>query len=453
VTVQLPLYNEQAVATRLIEAAARLDYPPERLELQILDDSNDATSALVDAAAAEARRSGCTVTVLRRTARTGYKAGALAVGTRRARGEILAIFDADFVPPASFLRQTVPFLMADQKLACVQGRWGHLNEHASLLTRVQAMGIDGHFAIEQAVRSACGWFMNFNGTAGIWRKQAIDDAGGWSAETLTEDMELSYRAQLRGWRIRYLLDAVAPGEIPGTLRALQQQQFRWAKGSIETARRMSGPVLRSDASWGEKIQALLHMTHYAIHPLMLLSMLLAPWVLLLTPGLAPLWLFMLLFAGFLFSMSAPNLSYLTATKILAPQHLWIRFCTLPLVMLVGMGLSINNTRAVLEALCGMRSAFRRTPKQGSALHLGESYHLQLNWSVPLELLASGYAFWGCLLYLERAQFWIGPFLGLYGCSYLFAALIGLSEGLKPRRKPQMRQPQTAPVAETTELAV
>ena len=270
VTTQIPLFNEANVAERAIRAAARIDYPCDRHEIQVLDDSTDETREIVDRTVRELQARGHCIVVLRRTDRTGFKAGALAAALRVATGEFLAIFDADFVPPPRFLRDTLPFFLADDRMGLVQARWGHLNADDSVLTRAQAIGIDGHFTVEQSARTFNGLLMNFNGTAGIWRRRAILDAGGWSADTLTEDLDLSYRAQLAGWRTHFLSELEVPGELPDGVAAFKSQQFRWAKGSIQTAKKLLPRLWRDrDRSVWVKIQATLHLTHYAVHPLML----------------------------------------------------------------------------------------------------------------------------------------------------------------------------------------
>jgi cellulose synthase/poly-beta-1,6-N-acetylglucosamine synthase-like glycosyltransferase len=270
VTVQLPLYNERHVAERLIDACARLDYPADKLEIQVLDDSDDATAPLIDACAQRWQQAGRHVRVVRRTSRTGYKAGALAHALPAARGEFIAIFDADFLPPPAFLRATLPhFYAADgDNLAFVQARWEHLNRDYSPLTRGQALALDGHFAIEQAGRQAAGYMLGFNGSAGVWRRAAIEDpaVGGWQQDTLCEDLDLSYRAQLAGWRARYCNELEAPAEIPPQLAAYKRQQFRWAKGSIQTLRKLGGRVWRSARPPGQRIAGLVHLGSYLDAP-------------------------------------------------------------------------------------------------------------------------------------------------------------------------------------------
>jgi cellulose synthase/poly-beta-1,6-N-acetylglucosamine synthase-like glycosyltransferase len=285
VTTQIPLYNEANVARRVIEAVAAMDYPTGCHEIQVLDDSEDETRHIVDTAAADLRRLGHDVVIVRRPDRKGYKAGALSYGLALARGEVIAIFDADFVPPREFLRQGVPLLMDEPTNACLQGRWAHLNENHSWLTRAQSLGIDGHFVVEQGGRSWNDLFMSFNGTAGLWRRAAIEDpaVGGWSAETLTEDLDLSYRAQLAGWRIEYCMDLACPSELPETLPALKAQQYRWAKGSIQCARKLLPRIWRSGLPLARRLEATMHLTGYGISVAMLLLCLLSVPMSLLNP--------------------------------------------------------------------------------------------------------------------------------------------------------------------------
>jgi cellulose synthase/poly-beta-1,6-N-acetylglucosamine synthase-like glycosyltransferase len=366
VTTQIPIYNEKDVIVRVLSAAATMDYPTGRHEIQVLDDSDDDTQELVDDLAARMRARGADVQVIRRANRVGYKAGALAHGLALARGTHVAIFDADFVPPADFLRVSVPLIEASPDLACLQGRWAHLNRHESWLTESQALGIDGHFAVEQGARAWNGLMMNFNGTAGIWRKAAIDDpkVGGWSGDTLTEDLDLSYRAQLAGWKLDYCLDLACPAELPGTVNALKSQQRRWATGSIQVAIKLLPRIWRSPISVGEKLEATLHLTHYSV----------AVWMLVLALLARPM-LFAFVDARFFtnwawfawgaiyFSAVAPSLVYVYARYSLEGR--WSGVRTIPGMMILGCGFCVNNTLAVLRGLSLRGGEFVRTPKSGS----------------------------------------------------------------------------------------
>lgn len=437
VTTQVPLFNEIAVAERVINAVAVMDYPAGRHGIQILDDSTDETSALVEAVAGNLRAHGVQIEVIRRTNRHGYKAGALAEGMQQCRGELIAIFDADFVPPADFLRRTVPCLVARPGAGWVQARWGHLNEDGSCLTRAQGIGIDGHFAIDQIAR--CGTsdvFMNFNGTGGVWRKAAIEDAGGWTADTLTEDLDLSYRAQMRGWQGIYLPELVVPGELPADAAAFKSQQFRWAKGSVQTAIKLIPSLFRSDAPLVTKIQGWFQLTHYAIHPfILMLAILSLPMALLLPSGWKGWgWTNILIVTLSL----APSVFYATGQYLL--HESWpVRLLRLPFLILAGIGLALSNSIAVYEAVSGKRSPFHRTPKQGQSGH--RLYRAQV--SVPLwgELavgLASLAAF---LLACTHGRGMEAQFLLLTGASFLcFFGYSALGRRASRKSAPELSLP-------------
>lgn len=421
VTIQLPIYNERHVAQRLIRAVAAMDWPANKLQIQILDDSTDDTTLQIQETLAELRATNQVVMEHHhRSDRTGYKAGALHQGLATATGEFIAIFDADFIPQPDFLQRTIPAFQA-ANTGCVQARWGHLNPNSSLLTRAQAVGIDGHFVIEQQVRHLMGAFLNFNGTAGIWRRASLDHAGGWQGDTLTEDLDLSYRLQLKGWRIVYLPDVIVPAELPVQLYALKRQQFRWAKGSIQTALKLWKPLWRSRQPLWRKLLASLHLTQYAVHPLMLLNLLLI-WPVLLTESsllhLTPL---------------------VTVAAIGPPLMYWItmgyqgiswpaRIGRLGSLLALGTGLSVNNSWAVLQALWGIESEFQRTPKfaivNRATTWQASSYVLSGGWLVWAEVLLGLYAslILGYSIMLE--QWGIMPWLMLYASGY--AMVVGLT---------------------------
>jgi cellulose synthase/poly-beta-1,6-N-acetylglucosamine synthase-like glycosyltransferase len=424
VTTQIPVYNEANVAERALRAAAAIDYPADRHEIQVLDDSTDGTRETIDRVAAELCARGHRVRVLRRRNRAGFKAGALAVGLETATGEFIAIFDADFVPPPHFLHSALPFFFRDERMALVQARWGHLNQPESPLTRAQAMGIDGHFMVEQSARTFNGLLMNFNGTAGLWRRSAIADAGGWSADTLTEDLDLSYRAQLRGWHTHFLADLEVPGELPGTLAAFKSQQFRWAKGSIQTARKLLPRVFRSRRSPWVKLQAALHLTHYAVHPLMLMVALLAlPAMAQVSHHGSPIWAAAMV-AVIFFAMIAPNSLYLVSQRALYP-HWWRRLYWLPALTCVGIGVAVSNSRAVLEALLGRPSDFVRTPKRGE--HAAIRYAASRTVQPWIEIALGLYCAASLVFYLASGKYVIAPLLILYASSFLVIGAIGLAE--------------------------
>ncbi len=365
VTTQLPLYNELAVARRVIEAAARMDYPAGRHEVQVLDDSTDETRAVVEQVAAELRTEGLDVKVVRRPTREHYKAGALAYGLKQAAGEFVAVFDADFVPDRLFLRRMIPLIVQQADVCCVQGRWGHLNAKESWITEGLSLGLDMHFAIEQGSRAWNGLLMNFNGTAGIWRKAAIEDpqVGGWSGDTITEDLDLSYRAQLAGWRMLYNVDEVSPAELPADVNGLKTQQRRWAIGTIQTARKLLPQVWRSRLTLVQKVEATIHMTQYAIAvPMILVALMGRLLPLVFRDDSWPAWI-QWLSCVFLLAAIAPCIAYINASRVLGggfPGPMRI----VKLIVL-GLGLCVNNGVAVLTGLFQRGGEFVRTPKSGT----------------------------------------------------------------------------------------
>ncbi len=361
VTVQLPLYNERFVAERLLRAVAVLDYPAERLEVQVLDDSTDDTSTIVARVCAELCRGGLDVRHLRRADRAGFKAGALAAGLAVARGDLLCIFDADFVPGRDFLRRLVPWFSADPGVGMVQARWGHLNREDSLATRVQAMLLDGHFAIEHAARHRTDCFFNFNGTAGIWRRAAIEDAGGWQADTLTEDLDLSYRAQLAGWRFVFLPEVVVPAELPVEAADLEAQQHRWAKGAAQTARKLLPRLLTAPLPWRVRREAFVHLTANVSYPLLtVLAALIFPAMLLRrSEG----WWQVLAVDLPLFTLASGSVLLFYVASQLAVGEPWrARLRLLPALMATGIGLSVTNSAAVVAGAFVRGGTFHRTPK-------------------------------------------------------------------------------------------
>lgn len=362
VTVQLPMFNEMYVAERLIESVAKIDYPKDKLEIQVLDDSTDETQQIAKDKVDELVARGYDAVYIHRTDRTGYKAGALEAGVKVAKGDYLMVFDADFVPTQSILMDLVHFF-TDDKVGMVQARWGHLNRDYSMLTRVQSMMLDGHFVIEHIARNRSGRFFNFNGTAGIWRKSTIVDAGGWQHDTVTEDMDLSFRAQLRGWRFVYVPTALAPAEIPCEMNSFKTQQFRWAKGSAQTAKKLLPIVLRAKIPFKVKLECIFHLTNnFAYLFLVLLACLQLPNMLLRREIDDP-WLLLLDVPLFAATSGSIVLFYLTTHHALY-DSVWEAVKRLPMMMALGIGLSINNTRAVVEGLFGNDLTFVRTPKHG-----------------------------------------------------------------------------------------
>jgi len=365
VTVQLPIFNEKYVAQRLIEAVAKLDYPINLLEIQVLDDSIDETVELTKTKVEELKNHGVDIVHLHRTDRTGFKAGALAEGLKVAKGEFIAIFDADFLPKPDFLKRIVSHFKKP-KLGMVQTRWEHLNEKYSLLTKLQAFGLNAHFSVEQGGRNAGGHFINFNGTAGVWRKTAIDEAGGWQSDTLTEDLDLSYRAQLKGWEFLFLEEVGAPAELPAAMNALKTQQFRWNKGAAECARKNLMKVLSAPKiSFGTKVNALFHLMNSGVFVCIVVLALLSLPMLTIKNNFSEYSLVFTL-AGF-FLITVPILAYFYWTSLkLGYTNKWkaaLHFCVLfPLFLSVSMGLSLHNAMAVIEGYIGKKTPFIRTPK-------------------------------------------------------------------------------------------
>ncbi|MGH9369656.1 MAG: cellulose synthase family protein [Thermoanaerobaculia bacterium] len=427
VTVQLPIFNEVYVVERLIEAVAAMDYPKELLEIQILDDSTDETRQVARRVAERLTAGGFQISYLPREHRTGYKAGALQAGLEAARGEYLAIFDADFVPCREFLRETLPHF-SDPRVGLVQARWEHLNRDFSLLTRIQSVFLDGHFVIEHTARHRSGRFFNFNGTAGVWRRRCLEEAGGWQSDTLTEDLDASYRAQLAGWKFVYLKDLVVPAELPVDMNAFKTQQHRWTKGSIQTGRKLLPAVLRSGLPGKVKLEAFYHLTNNLSYPLVvLLALLILPAILIRERiGWQKLIVFDFpLFFGATFSFVA---FYLSSQKEIGRD--WRKTLrSMPLLMSLGIGLSVNNAQAVLEAVFDRRAEFSRTPKYRIEGDRGEwrnkKYRAPGNFSAAAETLLALY-FLGAILFAARENYWTGiPFLLFFFNGFAYTAGLSL----------------------------
>jgi cellulose synthase/poly-beta-1,6-N-acetylglucosamine synthase-like glycosyltransferase len=427
VTVQLPLYNEMYVADRLIDSVCRLDYPRELLEIQVLDDSTDETRSIAESAVRRFAAEGIDIKYLHRTDRRGYKAGALEAGLREARGEFIAIFDADFIPPSDFLKRLMPHF-ADATVGMVQARWGHINQDYSLLTKIQSILLDGHFVLEHGGRNRSGRVFKLKCTAGVWRRIAIADAGGWQHDTLTEDLDLSYRAQLRGWRFVFLSDLIAPAEVPVEMNGFKSQQHRWAKGSIQTCRKLLPQILRAEVPLGVKAEAFFHLTANFNYPLMcVLSVLMFPsMVIRYNMG----WYEMLLIDVPLFfaaTFSVCNFYMVCQREI---HRDWLaRLKYLPFLMSIGIGLSINNTRAVVEALLNKHTEFARTPKyriEGDADEwVGKKYRQSVAVQ-PLIELALGLYFTMTVFYALANQIYgTVPFLVLFQIGFLYTGLVSI----------------------------
>jgi len=436
VTVQLPLYNELCVVRRLVEAACNLRYPEGRLEIQVLDDSTDETRATAAGIVASYRALGRDIHHITRPARQGYKAGALAHGLERARGELIAVFDADFVPGPDFLLRCVPRLMADPdgRLGMVQARWGHINRDASWLTRVQALMLDAHFVVEHGARRRAGRFLNFNGTAGLFRRRCIEEAGGWQADTLTEDLDLSYRAQLAGWRFEAVEDVEVPAELPELVSALKSQQRRWAKGSIQTAVKLLPRLMRAPLPAGVKLEAFLHLT--ANVPYLLMAAL----ALLIVPALRAR-------AGVAWTWPALDLPLLVAGTgsfalfcAVAQRRLradWRRtLVCLPALMGIGMGLCLNNGLAVIEGLWPRASSpFHRTPKAGGSPRVKGAPGGYTAATSPLLIAEAALAahFIVAVVVEALAGRWAGlPFLLLFAAGFSYVAALTAGQALAAR---------------------
>ena len=431
ITVQLPIFNEQYVVDRLVEAICRLDYPRDKLDIQVLDDSTDETVEIARAVVERYAALGQPITYIHRSNREGFKAGALRNGLLSSKGEFVAIFDADFVPTEDWLMRVIHYFQ-DPKVGMVQTRWTHLNRDYSFLTQVEAILLDGHFILEHGGRARSQVFFNFNGTAGMWRRQAIEEAGGWQHDTLTEDTDLSYRAQLKGWKFKYAQDIECPAELPIEMTAFKTQQARWAKGLIQTGKKVLPMIFRSEVPLRIKVEAWYHLSANISYPLMIVfSTLLLPAMIIRSFGG---WFQMLLIDLPLFMASTFSISsfYLVSQKELLPRR-WPRtFLYLPVLMALGIGLTLTNTRAVLEALLGIKSAFKRTPKyrvQSKAdKALGQKYRRRLGLVPWLELLVGSYFLLMCWYAYSSGNYWTLPFLMLFVLGYWCTGLMSLLQG-------------------------
>ena len=427
VTIQLPIYNEMYVADRLIDAVCRIDYPRELLEIQVLDDSTDETCEIAELAVRRHAAQGIDIKFFHRTDRTGYKAGALEAGLKVARGSYIAIFDADFLPASDFLHRLLPHF-ADPKVGMVQARWGHINQDYSLLTKIQSILLDGHFVLEHGGRNRAGHFFNFNGTAGMWRRETIGDAGGWQHDTLTEDLDLSYRAQLRGWKFVFLPNVVSPAEVPVEMNAFKSQQHRWAKGSIQTCKKLLPRILQADLPTAVKAEAFFHLTANFNYLLMtVLCILIFPsMVIRYEMG----WYEMLLIDVPLFfaaTMSFCNFYMVCQREVHADWMMRMRY--MPFLISIGIGLCVNNTRAVLEALFDKKTEFARTPKYRIEADSDEWVSKRYRQSVtlqPIVELALGFYFTATVFYaLAHGIYGTLPFLVLFQIGFLYTGLLSI----------------------------
>jgi cellulose synthase/poly-beta-1,6-N-acetylglucosamine synthase-like glycosyltransferase len=428
VTVQLPIFNEMYVADRLIAAVCELDYPRELLEIQVLDDSVDETRQIAELAVRRHADRGFDIRYMHRVDRRGYKAGALEAGLKEASGAFVAIFDADFIPPRDFLLRTLGHFEPDPRVGMVQARWGHINQDYSLLTKIQSILLDAHFVLEHGGRNRAGHFFNFNGTAGVWRREAIDSAGGWQHDTLTEDLDLSYRAQLAGWRFVFLPDVVAPAEVPVEMNSFKSQQHRWAKGSIQTCIKLLPRVLSSSQPFGVKVEAFFHLSanfNYLLMTVLSILMFPAMWVR-YSMGLYEMLLIDVpLFAAA--TLSVCNFYVVSQRELYTDWRQRLKY--LPFLMSIGIGLCVNNTRAVLEALFGSQSEFARTPKYGiereSDEWVGKKYHQSVGVQPFIEV-ALGLYFTATVFYALANQIYgTLPFLMLFQIGFLYTGLLSI----------------------------
>ena len=426
ITVQLPIFNERYVSRRLVDAVCKLDYPRDRMQIQVLDDSTDDTQDILIETVQEYKNQGFWIEYVHRVNRSGFKAGALQDAMPLVKGNYIAIFDADFIPSANWLKDTIRHYVnnPEANVAVVQTRWGHINSEYSLLTKLQSTGIDGHFAIEQQARCNNGYFLNFNGTAGIWNREAIIDAGGWHADTLAEDMDLSYRAQLKGWKVVYDNNIVAPAELPVAMLAFKLQQFRWAKGSIQCAKKLIFQIWRADLSFVVKFQATMHLTGYFAHPLMLLLILISVPLMLVTPddaialrlSIESVWSIFMLPATF-----GPPFLYFNAQRDLYPKFWHRRLGRIFLLAILGTGISWSNSRAVYAGLSNTGANFRRTPKfdikHKSDRWDNKAYKIPLDATAWIELSLCVYSAIAAMLALSKGLYLTLPFMVLYALSY------------------------------------
>ncbi len=427
VTIQLPLYNELYVVERLINAVCEIDYPKDKMEIQVLDDSTDETVQITAKVVEEKRKAGFDIIHVRRDSREGFKAGALKEGMKTAKGEYIAIFDADFIPQKEFLKKTLAFFN-DDKVGMVQTRWEHINGDYSILTRAQALALDGHFVIEQTVRNKAGFFINFNGTGGVWRRSCIEDAGNWDGDTLTEDLDLSYRAQLNGWKFIYLKDFTSPAELPSEINALKSQQFRWTKGAIETAKKILPLVWKSKIPLRVKIQSTFHLTNNIVFPFILLAAILnVPLIFIKNSG--PHHAYFAMMSIFVLAFIGSFLFYLYSQKDIRTD--WRKKIVLfPLFMAGSMGFAVNNSRAVFEGLMNRKSEFVRTPKfkvvDGKDSWIGKKYtNRKLGFSVYVELIMAIYCLIGVASSIYFAEIAALPFQILFFLGFSFVSLTSI----------------------------
>ncbi|MEO0216128.1 MAG: glycosyltransferase [candidate division WOR-3 bacterium] len=423
ITVQLPVYNEKFVVRRLISNVLNLNYPKDKLEIQILDDSDDETTTIVENIVRLGKKEGYDIKHLRRKKRKGFKAGALQYGLKLAKGEFIAIFDADFVPPRNFLTELIPDFSSPE-VGGVQARWGHLNSDSSFLTKAQAIALDNHFAMEQELRSKAGFFINFNGTCGIWRKSAIIDAGGWHSDTLAEDLDLSYRVQLRGWKIVYRGDFVVPGELPETVDSFRIQQNRWAKGTFQVACKLLKMILQSRLRPLAKYEAFVHLTgHINFVAMLFLGIFSLPIVYFKVERLVPEGYYIFLSFFTIGAIGYPLLYFLSQKEFY--QNYKRKIPYISGVIAYSMGLSVSNTKAIIEGLLKKNNIFTRTPKSGGTK---QTYSLEKKLLIPgLETLLGCYVLLALIYVIMNFQLVLIPFLLFYSFGFLSLGISSLKE--------------------------
>ncbi len=437
VTIQLPIYNERFVVERLIEAVVRIEYPRHLLDIQVLDDSTDETHPFTQALVARYRAAGHPIEYHRRDNREGFKAGALQEGMKTAQGDIFAVFDADFVPSPDFLQRTIHFF-TDPNVGVVQTRWSYLNRHYNLLTEVEAMLLDGHFVLEHGARCGRGLFFNFNGTAGLLRRKMIEDAGGWQHDTLTEDTDLSYRAQMKGWRFVYVPGIDCPSELPVETYGFQVQQSRWAKGLTQVSMKLLPSILRSKIPARAKAEAFFHLSPNISYPLMVIvSALMLP-VMIVRFYMGWFQMLFLDFPLILASFCSISAFYVLAQRELNPQAWKRSILFLPALMAAGVALTVSNTRAVMEALLGVKTAFARTPKYALVERrqkVSQSEYRRRSGWLPFIEIAVGTYFLGMVLWaIDSLNYLAVPFLLLFVGGYYWAGFTTLYQEWQGRLK-------------------
>lgn len=427
ITIQLPVYNERYVVRRLITASCNIDYPKELLDIQVLDDSTDDTVDVAKKCVEEFKEKGFDIQHIHRVKREGFKGGALSDGLKVAKGEFIAVFDADFVPRRDILNNTIHYF-ADESIGMVQTRWTYLNRKYSLITKIQAIMLDGHFIMEHAARNWSGRFFNFNGTAGIWRKKAIETAGGWQNDTLTEDLDLSYRSQLKGWNFIFLKDEVAPSEIPVEINGFKSQQHRWAKGSIQTAKKLLPKILKSELPLKVKVEAFFHLTNNVSYLLMLLlSILIYPsMVARINIG----WFQMIVTDVPFLLVATVGISFFYLCSQKEAYRNWkSRLIYLPMLMSIGIGLSVNNSKAVLGALFNRQTEFIRTPKymieKKKDRWIGKKYSVKINFSIMMELLLGVYFTFNIYFAFINKIYVSIPFLMIFQIGFFYIAFLSI----------------------------